>query len=292
MSRCFHIATGGLLVLLVLACQSRVEPPVAYFKPSKVSQSKDYVYGYGNARYEDDAKNSALHDLQTQLVLSLQTQLQRSRFDDFSTTKPVNIVPHIASLDKDVVFETIAKKQGMHYMRAAILKKRVAQLVRDGYNQSVQNLKAVSCAAPKGAGMASRMLVLQYRTLLEILGEKVHSQQPLEREIPALQLEFSVNDNRYSDVIQKEFKRVLESYYSIQNLASNTMRVDVTLEHGSKGSTMLADVVVQDCNKTVVQNWTLTSAQSTRGPYENTRHNARQVAATLNQKLKQWATLE
>lgn len=280
-------------MVLVVGCQSEPEPPVWYFEPPKLSHSQHNLYGYGSAADEQTAKTRALEDIRAQLAVSLQTQIQRGRYDDFSDFSPEHIVPQIDLSNMNVHFTNVAHKQDIYYIRAEIPKKAVISAVQKSYQQALKTMRsAPSCAAPKGAGTKHDSRVLQNALLLQALGEAPQVLPQNERATAAIVLNLTINDSRYADMLRKALSATLRDFYVLQDSAPNALNADITIEHSTKGSVMQARVVVRDCLGKNAKQWLLSAAHSSRGPYENTRYNAQQIAKDLRAKLQEWADSE
>lgn len=280
-------------MLWLVGCQSEPEPPVWYFEPPKLSHSQHNLYGYGSAEDEQLAKARALEDIRAQLVLSLQTQIQRGRYDDFADSKPADIVPQIELDNANVRFANVAHKQGVYYIRAEIPKKIIIQSLQKSYQWALRHTSSEpSCAAPKGAGTKGDSRVIQSALLLQALGETPPELPAKESRVVSMSLQLAVSDMRYADMVRKSLEGVLKEFYEPSDSAPNIMRTDVKIEHGAKGSVMQALVMVRDCKGKIVKEWRLSSVHSSRGPYENTRYNARQIAKDLRTKLQKWADSE
>lgn len=285
-----RIFLGFVLVLWLVGCQSEPEPPVWYFEPPKLSHSQHNLYGYGSAEDENLAKMRALEDIRSQLALSLQTQIQRGRYDDFADFKPANIVPQIELDNAHVRFANVAYKQGVYYIRAEIPKKIIIQSLQKSYQWALRHTSAEpSCAAPKGAGTKGDARVIQSALLLQALGENPPALPEKEPRVATMSLYLAVNDLLYAEMVRKALDEALRDFYELTDSAPNTMRADVKIEHGTKGSVMQALVLVRDCQGKVAKEWQLSAVHSSRGPYENTRYNARQIAKDLRAKLQEWA---
>ncbi len=280
-------------MLWFVGCQSEPEPPVWYFEPPKLSHSQHNLYGYGSAEDEQLAKARALEDIRAQLVLSLQMQIQRGRYDDFADSKPADIVPQIELDNANVSFVNVAHKQGVYYIRAEIPKKIIIQSLQKSYQWALRHANTEpSCAAPKGAGTKGDSRVIQSALLLQALGETPPELPAKESRVVSMILQLAVSDMRYADMVGKSLEGVLKEFYELSDSAPNVMRADVKIENGTKGSVMQVLIVIRDCKGKVVKEWRLSSVHSSRGPYENTRYNARQIAKDLRAKLQKWADSE